>query len=69
MPPLANGMLSLTGKLSVQVNSLRPQGDGVRGRVIHSRVGQLGTWLVHGTEEATEITNVEIKRTAIPLIL
>lgn len=55
------GTLSVTGKLSVQPKSTEPSGDGVRARLVSSRHGLLGTWLVHGTEEQTEVGNITVQ--------
>ncbi|WP_020468695.1 PSD1 and planctomycete cytochrome C domain-containing protein [Zavarzinella formosa] len=56
-----DGTVSITGVLSSQSNSLQPIGDGVRGRIVSGRHGLLGAWLVHGTEETTDATNVVVK--------
>ena len=55
-----DGKLSISGVLSSQPNSTQPQGNGVRGRIVSSRKGTLGAWLVHGTEEPTDIAGVEV---------
>ncbi|MFT5499555.1 MAG: hypothetical protein ACI9TH_004971, partial [Kiritimatiellia bacterium] len=55
------GRLSLTGLLSSGANASEPNGDGVRGRVVSSRAGQLGVWLAHGTEEPTEFQGVPVE--------
>ena len=55
------GILSITGKVSAELNSTEPRGDGVRARIVSSRQGQLGVWLVCGTEEATDVAKVEVK--------
>ncbi len=57
-----DGRVSITGTLVVQANSIQPSGDGVRGRIVSSRQGQLGAWLVHGTEEATNFDGVAVQR-------
>jgi Protein of unknown function (DUF1553)/Protein of unknown function (DUF1549)/Planctomycete cytochrome C len=57
-----DGKLSITGTLSSQAPSIQPHGDGARGRIVSSREGQLGVWLVHGTEEPTNIPTVAVKR-------
>jgi Protein of unknown function (DUF1553)/Protein of unknown function (DUF1549)/Planctomycete cytochrome C len=57
-----DGKISISGVLSSQLNSTQPQGDGVRGRIVSSRKGKLGAWLVHGTEEFTDLGGVEIQR-------
>ena len=55
------GKVSITGTLSYQKDSIQPSGDGVRGRLVSSKKGQLGVWLVHGTEETTNITSLEVQ--------
>ncbi len=57
-----DGKLSITGGLSCQSGSTQPQGEGVRGRIVSSRQGKLGAWLVHGTEESTNLTGVDVRR-------
>jgi len=57
-----DGKVSITCTLASQAKSIQPQGDGHRGRIVSSRGGQLGHWLVHGTEEAIEISGVEVRR-------
>jgi len=37
-------------------------GDGVRGRIISSRWGELGSWLVHNGFTETSIEQIEVKR-------
>ncbi len=37
-------------------------GDGVRGRIVSSRTGELGTWVAHHGKEKTEIAEVKVKR-------
>ena len=37
-------------------------GDGVRGRIVSSRSGELATWNVHHTQAETVIENVEVKK-------
>ena len=54
--------MAITATLSVQAPSIHPSGDGVRGRIVSSRQGQLGVWLVHGTEEATNVAEVAVRR-------
>ncbi len=56
------GTISITGTFASQVNSTQIQGDGHRGRIVSSRTGILGHWLVHGTEEVIEVTGVAVKR-------
>ena len=55
------GCVAVTGQLSIQLNSTQPLGDGVRARIVSSRHGQLGTWIVHGTEETTELKDLAVE--------
>ncbi len=55
------GRLSITGVVSSQTNSTQPLGDGVRARIVSSRRGQLGSWLAHGTEEPTDLSDVAVE--------
>ena len=57
-----DGKVSIVATLSVQANSIQPSGDGARGRIVASRQGQLGVWLVHGTEETTNVADVAVRR-------
>jgi len=57
-----DGKLSITGVLGSQQYSTQPQGNGVRGRIVSSRKGKLGAWIVHGTEEPTDLSGVEVQR-------
>jgi mono/diheme cytochrome c family protein len=50
-----SGPLKIEGVLSASPTSVLPLGDGVRGRIVSSRRGQLGVWVVLGTEEATNL--------------
>jgi hypothetical protein len=38
------------------------QGDGVRGRVVSSRLGLLGQWLVHNKKEVVNVERVNVRR-------
>jgi hypothetical protein len=38
------------------------QGDGVRGRIVSSRSGELGHWVVHKGKETTSAAQVEVKK-------
>lgn len=55
------GRLSISGVVSSQLNSTEPLGDGVRARIVSSRRGQLGVWLVCATEESTELQGVVVE--------
>jgi cytochrome c553 len=50
-----DGTLKIDGRLSNQSTSLLPMGDGVRARIVSSRRGPLGVWVVYGTEEPTNL--------------
>jgi hypothetical protein len=55
------GPLSISGVVSSQMNSTQPIGDGVRARIVSSRLGQLGSWLAHGTEEPTDLSDIAVE--------
>lgn len=55
-----DGQLSIEGSVSSQPHNVQPLGDGVRARIISSRHGQLGAWIVHGSEETTAIENIAV---------
>jgi len=38
------------------------EGDGVRGRIVSSRTGPLGEWVVHNSKATTNVERVEVKR-------
>jgi len=51
------------GKLAIN-GTLRQEneaGDGVRGRIVSSRVGVVGEWTVHHAKELTAVEPVEVK--------
>ncbi len=51
---------------SISINStlahLAAQGDGVRGRVVSSRLGLLGQWLAHNKKEAANFESIKVRR-------
>ncbi|MBI3862483.1 MAG: PSD1 domain-containing protein [Planctomycetia bacterium] len=51
------------GRVSIEAMLSHPaeQGDGVRGRVISSRAGELGGWTVHHGEAPTKLDGVEVQ--------
>jgi hypothetical protein len=53
-----DGVVSVTGKFSHAAEA----GDGVRGRLISSRLGELGQWTVHHEDTKTAIDTVEVHR-------
>jgi hypothetical protein len=52
-----DGVISITGQL-VHTQSA---GNGVRGRIVSSRLGLLGQWPVHNSRAAAAVDNVEVK--------
>jgi hypothetical protein len=54
--------LSITGTLATQAGALRPSGGGVRGWIVSSRAGRLGSWIVHGTEEQTDVPETDVRQ-------
>jgi hypothetical protein len=53
----ASGKLSVAGKLKHPSES----GDGVRGRMVSSRAGLIGEWLVKTSEAATDAAQLEVQ--------
>ena len=53
-----DGAVSITGDLQHPTD----KGDGVRGRIVSSRKGALGEWLVFNQKTSTTIERLEIKR-------
>lgn len=51
------GLLSIQAALKHESD----KGDGVRGRIVSSRLGLLGTWQVHNGSVNTTLRNVEVK--------
>jgi hypothetical protein len=40
----------------------QPEGDGVRARIVFSRGGKLGEWIVHNSEAKTEVANITVRK-------
>lgn len=53
-----DGIISISGDLSYKVGS----GNGVRGRIVSSRVGLLGQWDAHNGHAAVALENIEVKK-------
>jgi hypothetical protein len=53
-----DGTFSISGTLA---HDYEP-GDGIRGRVVSSRTGQLGSWELHNQRAETKFDSVELKR-------
>jgi mono/diheme cytochrome c family protein len=53
-----DGYVTISGRLAHDVMP----GDGVRGRIVHSRLGVLGSWNVHNSETGTTVDRVELKK-------
>jgi mono/diheme cytochrome c family protein len=53
-----DGTISLQGEVSLA----RQGGDGIRARILSSRSGQLGEWIVLETPAATALPNLKVKR-------
>jgi hypothetical protein len=53
-----DGAITITGALAHP----EARGDGVRGRVVSSRLGLLGQWLAHNKKESTNLERVNVKR-------
>jgi hypothetical protein len=58
---------SMSGKMSIE-GTLRhgqpavPYGDGVRGRIVSSRQGELASWSVNGSSAETRLSGVSIEK-------
>ena len=53
-----DGVVSITGEL----NHPSDKGDGVRARVVSSRIGLLGEWTAKNNQAAVKLDRVEVKR-------
>jgi hypothetical protein len=53
-----DGVVAVAGKISHAAEA----GDGVRGRLISSRAGELGEWIVHHTDAKVSIETVDVHR-------
>jgi hypothetical protein len=53
-----DGTVAITGNLAHP----EARGDGVRGRIVSSRLGLLGQWLVHNTNAVTSVESVTVRR-------
>jgi mono/diheme cytochrome c family protein len=56
-----DGTLGITGALQNTHDDMRT-GDGVRGRIVSSRAGELASWVVWGVEAETRIAGLEVKQ-------
>ena len=54
----ADGNYGITGLIRHD----RDKGDGIRGRIIHSRQGVLGEWTVHNKDIMARVIKVEVKK-------
>lgn len=52
------GVVKVQGRLKHQAD----QGDGVRGRIVSSRAGLLGEWVVQHGETATDVTETTVQK-------
>jgi hypothetical protein len=52
------GLISIDGTLKHESE----KGDGVRGRIVSSRRGELGQWIVHNKKESAKIERFEVER-------
>jgi mono/diheme cytochrome c family protein len=51
-----SGTVDVTGTL----NHGSPEGDGIRGRIVSSRSGLIGEWVVHNGQAMTSATNIAV---------
>jgi len=57
-----DGKLSVEGTLRHDQNSLGNSGDGVRARIISSRLGELASWNVNGSGSETRLSGVKVQK-------
>jgi mono/diheme cytochrome c family protein len=53
-----SGTLAISGTLAHR----RPEGDGIRGRIVHSGRGTLATWALHNLEAETSLKGLPVKQ-------
>ena len=58
----AAGKISIEGTLRHDQNSLGNSGDGVRGRIVSSRHGELASWSVNGSSAETKLSGIKIEK-------
>jgi hypothetical protein len=49
-------------KIRARFEHASEQGDGVRGRIVSSRAGLLGEWMLHNSKATTNVERIEVKR-------
>ena len=52
-----DGVVSISGTLQHE----HKEGDGIRGRIVSSRAGPLGSWALHNDKAETKIESLEVK--------
>lgn len=52
---------SMTVRIAGNLHHPRPEGDGVRARIISSREGLLGEWMVHNSSAQTDLATVTVQ--------
>jgi hypothetical protein len=53
---------SFTVSISAVLKHPRPEGDGVRARIVSSRTGLLGEWTAHHSESKTNMTSIVVQK-------
>ena len=53
-----DGFVAIDGTL---IHSAK-QGDGVRGHIVSGRLGELGSWIAMGSQSATTLPRVQVRR-------
>ena len=56
-----SGTLSIEGTLQ-HMQPAVPYGDGVRGRIVSSRQGELASWWVNGSAAETKLTGIKVEK-------
>ena len=58
----ADGKIATEGTLRHDQNSLGNSGDGVRARIVSSRLGELASWNVNGSSSETRLIGVKVEK-------
>ncbi len=56
-----SGTITIDGTLRHNQGAV-PYGDGVRGRVVSSRQGELGSWVVNGSSAETKMAGIKVEK-------
>ena len=56
------GKIEITGTLRHNQGPVQPVGDGVRGRIVSSRHGELASWNVNGASADTNFNGITVEK-------